>query len=278
MTVRNNPKPKPTLHHRWMMFRGHILIALNEVGVVYRNESFHGLLSSGYHPRPRAWNQRFAGCIPIFVDTVSLSVEIRSQDGFAFKTEVNVCYQFNPIKADAGQQPVVAMIGLHKSRRTVVQDMVIREVKLNLAQHAAEYSAAQLLQGKTRVTLEEDINRSLRARLSRYGIMINPASGVIITAIAPPANMAQGYLAVHNDQLLLEMLQKLSPELLPIYLLAQLMQKEGSVQIVDAQLGAMLGQIYQAAGISPLPTAIHLNGQKPTRAEAAAPQNGHAKA
>lgn len=275
MTVRNDPKP--TGHHRWMTLTGHTFIAPNEVGVVYRNERFHCLLPTGYH-RPRSWNQRLAGRIPIFVATVSLPVDFRSRDGFAFKTEVSICFQFNPIKADTEQQPVVAMVGLHKSRRIVVQDMVTRKAKLSLAQHAAEYSAAQLLQGKTRVTLEEDVNRSLRASLSRYGIVIDAASGVIITAITPPANMAQGYLAVHNDQLLLEMLQKLSPELLPIYLLAQLMQKEGSVQIVDTQLGAMLGQVYQTAGISPLPTAIHLNGQQPTRAGAAAPQNGHAKA
>lgn len=273
-----NDNSKPTWHHWWMTVTRHIFIAPNEVGVVYRHENFHRWLSPGYHPHLSSWNERLAGRIRIFMDKVSLMIDMHSQNGFAFKVAVTVRYLFNPTVSHDSQGLLVAAAGLSRSRQAIVQEWVTKDTQVCVARQSATYSASALLQGQTRLALQQKVSRDLRAVLDGKGIVIDAENGVIITAITPPDDMAEGYLEVYKYRLLMEVLQKLPPEQRAPFLVMQLTQKDGPVQIVDAQLGAMLGQIYQAAGISPLPTAIHLNGQKPTRVEAAAPQNGHAKA
>ncbi|GAB4160228.1 MAG: hypothetical protein Fur0021_31950 [Candidatus Promineifilaceae bacterium] len=276
-TTSNNPKP--TWHHWWMTITGRIFIAPDEVGVVYRNERFHRLLPTGYHPHPSRWNERLPGCIRIKADTFLFTVEISSRDGFALQGELNVHFLFNPLEAHPDEQPFVAAIGLSKNKQAILQDIVRRAASVSLSQFAAAHDAIELLKGRTRIILERRIKHELNNVLRSKGIVIASENGVIINAITPPADMAQTHLQVHHREVLLDMIKRFSPELRALDILMQLAQKQGvSLQVVDSQLWAMLGQMYQTAGISPLPTTIHLNGQQPARAEVAAPQNGHAEA
>ena len=235
-----------TFHQKWRRFKGDVFVPDRCIGIVYRNGRFNRFLDPGFHHRLNPWNEVLVDIIPVLFHATEQNIPIRSEDGFTFNIEVSTRFKFDPSQAHSERHSMMVEVALRRDVRQVVQKLMEREVGSGLAYLGGEYNSDQLFGGSVRSKLEQQLKQRIKTILSPSGIALLEPSGMLLKIIDPPPALTEIRQTIYSRQQAVKVLAEIAPELRPIDLLNQLVQRgKSTVYVHDTHFSQTLRNFYE---------------------------------
>lgn len=196
-----------TLYHRLLVRFGYLFIPERSLGVIYKRGKFNRIVEEGAH-RLWAWDEQFAGPIPISVYPHVVNGVLQSKEGHLFQLKLNLLYLFDLRKTAQGYQSILAEVVLKPKGVEKLKGLVDRKVKDWLSNNAGTHPTANLLNSKAIPELTRQLRHHLIPALTPFGIDFTQSDSIIFESITAPTALIENTQAVYMWQQLPKELQQ----------------------------------------------------------------------